>query len=232
MMSATGSDDSFVVAIDGPAGAGKSSAALALANRLGFVLLDTGALYRAVALAAKERGVSWDDGPALGALTAGLDLHFEADPDGGRPHVHLDGVDRSEDIRTPDISQGASQVSAHGEVRDALLGVQRRLGDAGRVVVEGRDTCTVVFPRADVKVYLDASVDVRTARRRAELEGRGIIRSHEEVRDEIVERDHRDMNRPVAPLRPAEDAVRVDSSDLDLEQVIARLFEIVARRRV
>lgn len=215
-----------VVAIDGPAGAGKSTAARMLAERLGFVLIDTGALYRAVALVASERGVDWDDGPALGALATSLDLRF-APVKSGRPPLFVDGVDRSVDIRQPEISQGASRVSAHPAVREALLGVQRRMGEEGRVVLEGRDIGTVVFPHAEVKVFLTASVDARARRRHRELGGTGEL---EDVRREIEIRDDRDSNRAVAPLKQAEDAVLLDTSDMQLADVVDRLEAIVRER--
>jgi len=217
-----------IVAIDGPAGAGKSSAARMLAERLGYTLIDTGALYRAVALAAKERGVSWDDGDALGQLAAGLELRFGPVTD-GRPPLLLDGQDRSDDIRAPDISQGASQVSAHPPVREALLEVQRRMGRQGDVVLEGRDIGTVVFPSADVKVFLTASVEARARRRFDELKRRGGEADLDEVRREMETRDQRDSTRAVAPLKPAEDAVRLDTSGLDLDGVVSALEDIVRR---
>ena len=217
-----------IVAIDGPAGAGKSTAARRLAEALGYVLIDTGALYRAVALAAKEGGIGWDDAEALGRLTASLDLRFEPPTeDGGRPPLLVDGVDRSGDIRAPDISQGASEVSAHPPVRAALLGVQRAMGEAGGFVLEGRDIGTVVFPNADVKVFLTASLESRVGRRFDELVATGAPTDRDAVREEMVTRDARDSGREVAPLKPADDAVLLDSTDLDLEQVVDRLVSIV-----
>lgn len=215
-----------VIAIDGPAGAGKSTAALRLANALGYVLVDTGALYRAVALAAREREVAWSDGPALGALASTLSLRFEP-VEGGRPRLWVEEADRSEDIRRPEISQGASIVSKHPEVRDALLGLQRRLGRSGGVVLEGRDIGTVVFPDAEVKVFLTASVEARTERRVAELHRRGNEADYEAVLAEIRERDERDSTREVAPLKAAEDAKVVDSSNLTLDEVVAHLVSLV-----
>jgi cytidylate kinase len=218
-----------VVAIDGPAGAGKSTAARELAERLGYVLVDTGALYRGVALAAHERGVDWDDGAALGALVDQLSLHFERDAHGLK--LMIDGADRSQDIRTPHISTGASRVSRHAEVRSALLGQQRKLGAAGGVVLEGRDIGTVVFPDAEVKVYLTASDEARARRRHAELLRAGHEVALEQVLADIRERDALDSARDHAPLRAADDAVLVDTSDIALDEVIDRLEALVQSRR-
>ena len=216
-----------IVAIDGPAGSGKSTAARRLAERCGYVLIDTGALYRAVALVAKERGVGWDDADALGALASTLELSFGNASEGGRPPLYVDGADRSGELRTPEISQGASRVSAHPPVRAALLGVQRRMGEQGGVVLEGRDIGTVVFPNADVKVFLTASDDARAARRNAELVSRGEASDVAEVKREMQRRDTRDSMRAVAPLKQADDAVLLDTSDITLDEIVERLVEIV-----
>lgn len=218
-----------VVAIDGPAGAGKSTCALRLAQALGFVLVDTGALYRGVALSARERGIAWTDGPALGEHARALDLRFETGADGS-PHLYVDGVDRSGDIRTQEIASGASGVSKHPEVRAALLGLQRRLGEDGGVVLEGRDIGTVVFPDAEVKVFLTAGVEVRGKRRYDELRARGQAANLAKIVAEIAERDAQDAGRSVAPLRPAADAVVLDSSALALDAVVAQLVSLVRAR--
>jgi len=218
-----------VVAIDGPAGAGKSSAARALAVRLGFVLVDTGALYRGVALAAQESGVPWDDAAGLGALAAGLSLRFDADSE-GVPRLLIDGRDASERIRTPEISEGASQISGFPEVRAALLEQQRQLGRNGGVVLEGRDIGTVVFPDAEVKIFLTASDETRAQRRHAELLARGEAQGLEQVLEDIRLRDQRDTERTVAPLKPAVDAIHFDTSGLNLEEVVDRLARLVAER--
>jgi cytidylate kinase len=216
----------IVVAIDGPAGAGKSTVARELALRLGYVLVDTGALYRGVALAARERGVSWNDGPALGRLADALDLSFRNSPE-GNPQLHVDGRNRAADIRTPEISMGASDVSRHPEVRQALLGMQQRLGQNGGVVLEGRDIGTVVFPKAEAKIFLTASPEIRAHRRVSDLHSRGIAAEFATTLDEVRTRDAQDSNRAVAPLKPAEDSVVVDSTGLDIDQVVQRLLEIV-----
>jgi CMP/dCMP kinase len=215
----------IVIAIDGPAGAGKSTVARELALRLGYVLVDTGALYRGVALAARARGVSWDDGPALGALAQTLDLRFDRDADGS-PLLRVDGEDCSAAIRTPDISMGASHVSRHPQVRQALLGIQRRLGQNGGVVLEGRDIGTVVFPNAEAKVFLTASAEVRAQRRVDDLLERGITVEFEATLRDVQARDSQDQNRTVAPLKPADDSVVVDSTGLDIDQVVERVVQI------
>ncbi len=214
-----------VVAIDGPAGAGKSTVSRRVAERLGYRLVDTGALYRAIALRAREEGISYSDGPRLGELGARLQLGFEMQ--GATPRLHIDGRDRSDDIRTAEISQGASIVSMHPEVRAALLELQRRLGAEGGVVLEGRDIGTVVFPDAEVKIFLTASDRERARRRQAELVARGSETELETVLSEMRERDRRDSSRPVAPLRVAEDAVRFDTTGFDLDEVVERVAEIV-----
>jgi cytidylate kinase len=197
-----------------------------LAEKLGLVLVDTGALYRAVALVARERGIDWDDGRAVGDVARSLDLRFGA-AGAGRPALFVDGIDRSGEIRTELVSQGASRVSAHPEVRDALLEVQRGMGRAGGVVMEGRDIGTVVFPDADLKVFLTASLDARAGRRCDELRARGAVAELQSVREEIAARDARDSGRDVAPLRRAEDAELLDTSGMGIEEVVERLAERV-----
>jgi CMP/dCMP kinase len=215
-----------VVAIDGPAGAGKSTVARQVAERLGYVLLDTGALYRTVALAAERAGVSWDDEPALSEFAAKLAanqaVRLERAADGTMTTL-LSNEDVSGLLRTQSIAQGASKVSAVPGVRTALLALQRAAGASGGVVVEGRDIGTVVFPGAEVKVFLTASVEVRAQRRFNELTQRGERPELSTVRAEVVERDQRDSTRAVAPLRRAPDAVELDSSALGIEDVVERI---------
>ena len=218
-----------MIAIDGPAGAGKSTVARRVAQELGYALIDTGALYRAVALVAKERAVSWDDAGALGQLAAELALRFGTPRETERPPLFIDGIDRSGDIRRPDISQGASRVSAHPPVREALLGVQRAMGAAGGVVLEGRDIGTVVFPDADVKVFLTASAEARASRRAAELREKGMDVDEAAIRREIEIRDARDAGRAIAPLKPARDATMLDSTDLGLDEVVERVLSLIDR---
>ena len=218
-----------IVTIDGPAGAGKSSVAKLLARRLGYRLLDSGAIYRAVALTARERGIAWDDAAGCAAIAAGLDIRF--DFVGDKNHVYLGDRDATSAIRAPDISQGASQVSAHREVRAALLDLQRRIGAGGGVVVEGRDTGTVVFPQAEAKFFLTASEAERARRRVAELATAGTAVDYAGTLREIQERDRRDAGREVAPMVPAPDAVLVDSSTQTLEEVVDSLVSQVQARQ-
>lgn len=218
----------IVVTIDGPAGAGKSSVAKTLARRLGYRLLDTGAIYRAVALAARRAGVPWTAAGPLGEVARGLDIRF--DFVGDRNHVYVGGEDVTDAIRAPEISQGSSQVSAYPEVRAALLELQRRLGAGGGVVVEGRDTGTVVFPAAEAKFFLTASEEERARRRVAQLAESGTAVDFEATVAEIRERDRRDASRDVAPMVPAADAEVVDSSTQPMEEVVDFLAARVLAR--
>ena len=218
----------LVVSIDGPAGAGKSTAARLLAERLGYSLLDTGAIYRTLALLARREGIDWGDGPGVARLAESLEIAFAFEA--GANHVFLRGADISREIRAPEISDGASRVSALPEVRAALLDLQRRLGAAGGVVVEGRDIGTVVFPDAHAKFFLTATAEERARRRVVELRGAGRTVGLAETLAELQERDHRDSTRAVAPLRKADDAVEIDSSALVADAVVDRMTEVVRSR--
>ena len=218
------------VAIDGPAGAGKSTVTRLVAERLDYLLVDTGALYRAVALAAERARVAWEDHASVVELAERLArehaLGLERAADDGIK-VLLDGEDVSAAIRTLEIGQGASKVSAIPGVRDALLELQRSLGREGGVVMEGRDIGTVVFPDAEAKFFLTASVEVRARRRYEELVQRGQTIGFAEVCREVEERDERDRTRPVAPLCKAEDALEIDSSDISIDEVVERIVTAV-----
>lgn len=215
-----------MVAIDGPAGAGKSTIARRVAAKLGAVYIDTGAMYRAVALAALRSNTGLADAAGLESLARSADIQFEP----GSSRVLLNGEDVSEAIRKPEISPAASQVSAIPGVRRVLVQKQRQMGAAGSVVMEGRDIGTVVFPNANVKVFLDANPDVRAARRVRELEEKGQAPPAEDVAREIRERDRRDSTRADSPLMRASDAVLLDTTALSLEQVEQAILEIVNKQ--
>jgi cytidylate kinase len=210
-----------IIAIDGPAGAGKSTVARALAERLGFTYLDSGAMYRCVALAALRGGADLDDGAALGRVAGLAQIGVEA----GR--VILDGEDVSEAIRAPEVTVAASRVSAHLEVREAMVERQRRLIAAGRWVAEGRDIGTVVAPEAELKVFLTASGDER-ARRRAEESGEHVA----EVLAAQAARDARDSDREHGALRLAEDGVRIDTGGLQVAEVVERIAALARERGI
>jgi cytidylate kinase len=214
-----------VIAIDGPAGAGKGTVARRLAARLGYRLLDTGAMYRALAWSVARAGLAPDDTPALRRHVERVHIDLEGD------RVVVDGRDVTDDIRTQEIANLTSRLSMLAIVRDKLTPVQRRLASTGGVVLEGRDTGTVVCPEAEVKFYLDASLEERARRRQAELRTRGIELEPEAALREIAARDAQDSSRALAPLRKAPDAVEVDTTGLSVDQVVTSLAEAVERRR-
>jgi cytidylate kinase len=220
----------FIVAIDGPAGAGKSTVSKLLARRLGFALVDTGAIYRCVALMARRESIASDDDARLGELLSRIHIHFQVVGEENR--VLLDGQDVSSDIRTPEISMGASQVSSRPVVRSGLLALQRRLAlEAEKgAILEGRDIGTVVFPDADAKFFLQASPEVRARRRFEELFQKGVEATIEQVLADQMQRDRDDSARAVAPLKAAEDAIRVDSSSLPLSEVVHEMENEIQRR--
>jgi len=217
----------FVVAIDGPAGSGKSTVARRVAGALGCTLLDTGALYRSLALVAREAGVLWDSPAPLAELASRMQVRFVREGDDNR--VLLGERDVSREIRTPEISLGASRVSALPPVREALLEMQRAVARDGPLVAEGRDMGTVVFPSAPVKVFLVADEVVRAARRLRELKTAGRDVDLNQVLAEQNERDAADSGRSVAPLRAAEDAHAVDTSNMTIDQVVDAVLELVRR---
>lgn len=214
----------MVITIDGPAASGKGTAARGLAARLGFEYLDTGAMYRAVAYAARQRGVSWSDAAALQRLLAQIQL--EVSP----PRILVDGRDVTEELRSPEISQGSSEVAAMPAVRAFLVDLQRRFAQGRHLVTEGRDQGTVVFPDADVKFFLTADLRTRAERRWRELQQRGLHTAYEAVLTELSERDRRDSTRHDSPLRQPVDAVLIDSTSLSPEQVVGEMERIVRDR--
>lgn len=210
-----------IVTIDGPSGSGKTTVSRRLAERTGLVRIDTGAMYRAVALAAKRAGIPWSDPSRLGRLCAELSMEFRAA--GGEVRLFLGGEDVSGAIRAPEISMGASAVSAHGPVREAMVALQRKIGENGGVVAEGRDTGTVVFPDADAKFFLDAAAAVRARRRYLEGGGKDRV-PFEDVYRDVLRRDVQDSTREHSPLRVAEGAVYIDSTVLDVDAVVEEML--------
>lgn len=220
----------FIVAIDGPAGAGKSTVSKLLARRLGFSLVDTGAIYRCVALMATQERIPYDDDARLGALLERVHIHFQVVGEENR--VFLGGQDVSGDIRSPEISMAASQVSGRPVVRAGLLQLQRRLAleSTKGSILEGRDIGTVVFPDADAKFFLEANPEVRARRRFEELFQKGVESSLDDVLADQTKRDKDDSARAVAPLKAADDAIRVDSSSLPLSEVVHSMESEILRR--
>jgi len=213
----------FVVTIDGPVGSGKSTVGRLLAKKLGLTYLDTGAMYRVVALAAARQGLRPDKEGALRDLCSRISISFRSDPDGQR--VYADGQDVTAHIRAPEISMLASRISAVKCVRDALLRLQREIGRAGGIVVDGRDAGTVVFPRARFKYYLDARVDVRAERRHKELLAKHMDVKYTNILYDLQQRDLQDSTRAIAPLRPADDAVCIDTSSMTIEEVVDKISQ-------
>jgi cytidylate kinase len=218
----------LVIAIDGPAGAGKSTIASRLAKSFGYVNLESGAMYRALGLKAIEAGVSVGDGPGLLALAGKSAIELQPTPEGNR--VLLDRRDVSARIRERDVTDAASRISTHPEVREWMVSRQREMGAGGGVIMEGRDIGTVVFPDAEVKIFLDADSSVREGRRVTQANAEDDPVRAEKLKQELRERDRRDSTRSAAPLRAAADAVHIDSSALTIEEVIARAEQIVAEK--
>ena len=219
----------YSIAIDGPAGAGKSTIAKRLAKELGYYYVDTGAIYRTVAYFLDLWGVSPKDVDNVNRYIDELTIGIEYDED-GLQHMIMNGMDVSNEIRTQDISQKASLVSAHAVVREVLLDMQRDVARKHNVIMDGRDIGSVVLPKADVKIFLTASAEVRAKRRTDELQAKGQKANYETVLKEIVQRDYQDTHRPIAPLKMCRDSVKLDTSDMTIEEVVAKMREIVEEK--
>ncbi len=215
------------VAIDGPSGAGKSTLARRAAAEMGYLYVDTGAIYRTVAVGALRRGVEPSDGAAVESILQDMQIELAYNAEDGLQHMYLDGEDVSEQIRLHEISQHASKISAIPKVREFLLELQRDLARKHDVVMDGRDIGTVVLPDAKVKIFLTASAEARARRRFLELQQRGQQADFETVLRDIILRDEQDSNRPIAPLRRAEDAVLIDTTELDLEQSLQAILSAI-----
>lgn len=214
-----------IVAIDGPVGSGKSTTARLAAKELGFLYIDTGAMYRAVTVAVLDRGIEPEDEPAVASILPGIEIALILE--GGGQRTILNGRDVSERIRDLDVTRAVSAVSAQKAVRDRMTALQRRLGMAGGVIMEGRDIGTVVFPDAEVKIYVDASLETRARRRLRDLEAKGVVMPLEDLMREVAERDRANSEREIAPLRQAPDAIYLDTSAMSLEEQAAAIVAIV-----
>ncbi len=219
----------YSIAIDGPAGAGKSTIARRLAKELGYYYVDTGAIYRTVAYFMDLLGVSPKDVDGVERYIDELTIEIEYDEDGAQ-HMIMNGMDVTDDIRTQEISQKASLVSAHAVVRDVLLDMQRDVAKKHNVIMDGRDIGTVVLPKANVKIFLTASVEIRAKRRYDELIAKGQKADLPKILEEIRQRDYQDTHREIAPLKQARDAVKLDTSNLDIDGVIAAMKKIIGEK--
>ena len=219
----------YSIAIDGPAGAGKSTIAKRLAKELGYQYVDTGAIYRTVAYFLDLLGISPKDVDGVERYIDELTVEIQYDED-GLQHMIMNGMDVTGDIRTQDISQKASLVSAHAVVRDMLLDMQRDVAKQYNVIMDGRDIGTVVLPKADVKIFLTASAEVRAQRRTDELIAKGQKANYPQILKEIQQRDYQDTHRPIAPLKMAKDSIKVDTSELDIDGVVETIREIVRKK--
>ena len=218
----------FAIAVDGPAGSGKSTVAKAVARKLGIIYVDTGAMYRTVALHCKQKNIDWaKEADVVSALDA---LEMKIVPEEGGQRIFLNGVDVTTEVRSAEIGKGASAVAVYSKVRERMVELQQEMAKEHSVIMDGRDIGTVVLPDAEVKVYLDAGVEERAKRRVGELEAKGETADFEEIKKMIIERDYNDMNREHSPLKKADDAVVLDSTSMTVEEVEQAILGIVAER--
>ena len=217
----------IVVAIDGPAGAGKSTIAKLVAGEIGYAYIDTGAMYRSVTWKWLQTGKNFDE-KAIGELSQSMVIEFR--PEGNVNRVFVDGFEVTDAIRSAEVTANVSKVAAIGKVREAMVDQQRRMGETGGVLMDGRDIGTVVFPKAQLKVFLTATVEERALRRYRELVAKGADVDLAQLQEEIALRDKQDMERAISPLRQAEDALYLDTSDMNIEQVVAAIKQLVQER--
>lgn len=218
----------FAIAVDGPAGSGKSTVAKMVARKLGIIYVDTGAMYRTVALHCKQEGISLEDEAAVVASLDGLNMRIQPDTEGQR--IFLNEEDVTAKIRTAEIGKGASVVAAYQKVRERMVELQQEMAQEQSVIMDGRDIGTVVLPHAEVKIYLDADAEERAHRRVGELEAKGETADFEEIKKMIIQRDYNDMHREHSPLKKAEDAVSLDSTGMSIEEVLQAILDITAER--
>lgn len=218
----------FAIAVDGPAGSGKSTVAKAVAGKLGIIYVDTGAMYRTVALHCTQEGISLEDEAAVVASLDGLNMRIQPNEAGQK--IFLNDVDVTTEIRTAEIGKGASTVGAYQKVRERMVEIQQEMAKELSVIMDGRDIGTVVLPDAEVKIYLDAGVEERARRRVGELEAKGETADFEEIKKMIIQRDYNDMNREHSPLKKADDAISLDSTSMTIEEVQQAILDIVAER--
>lgn len=218
----------MIIAIDGPAASGKSTTARMVAERLGFTYIDSGAMYRAITLKAIREGVDVEDEVKVAELAKNAIIEFRMVDD--HQKVFLDGEDVTEDIRLPEVSRKISPVASNPQVREIMVQQQRSIASGKDVVMDGRDIGTVVFPDADVKIYLVASVEERARRRWRELKQKGIVADMNQIREDILRRDHADQNREVGPLKKAADAIEIDTSELTIEQQVEKIIALIRQK--